>query len=1357
MKTAFIARPAMSSVQYPFIDIAVHDRVRAHFAAGKALVLFSQDMSEVLWANGGGAELFGAGSLYDFLDHGPRRSDLSLRQAAATAGQLKRPGDSRTFLMRMAKGFQKVPVTALCERIRLADGAEAVLLAVPAGAMDPKPEECARQMLVGFDDPATHVAVLDETGGIISASAQFDSLQLTPQTARMLVTLAGGGPERLVKRPVPTAFGYLPGAVAKLSDAPALHLLFLVQPEPGAAPELATETTDLRDAAPDSGYAESAPDEAMADEAVPAEGLPVDDVLVEQPGLAVVAPDFEEALTAVSAIDELEDEAEEESPFAPVDEGVAAVDRHADGEESLQDDKDGDAEPAEPTLAAQRDDAVTESGSPEVSVLTVPDLASARPQPTPVFSPRTDARAMRFVWKIDADGLFREVSPELAAAVGPHAADVVGLSFADVAALFNLDPDGKIDELLRRRDTWSGKTIRWPIEGTALAVPIDLAALPTYTRSREFDGFRGFGILRMADAQPDPLATGLVLAASEAERQALRTATPAEEAAPAAETQAAVEPTGEGLDGFGVSDDAQEPVNTELVPTAEEIAREAQEHQPVAISTEASDADTMAAEPDIDLAQPTQFVPVEPPIEELVPSAADEPDADTAEGSDGAADEPDPSSRGEEQAVGPTADSHPATELPATEKPVLRIVETPSQQFSDKVVRFDERRVSGYDRLTPGEQANFREIARRLDVFRRQDETPASAPSEPDAAKFETPAELTPRPAPEDVIPTADQGLQPDPDAPAAETPSEATAEPAAAGSDEADAVAAENDLSADADDDAAEGGGKSAYAEDADSAIDLEADAVEELSSAREAHEGEPEDAQISLSEAYAQAVPLRPRPELSADIIDQMPVALLVHSGDRLIHANPEFLRLTGYSSLDALAEVGGLDALLQRQDLEDKTAEAGGMVVVRADDVVVPVSARLQSIRWDGNSALILALMPMTEFALHPSPPSADTEVDSGELSRLEVEVEELRAILDTATDGVVTIGGDGEIRSMNRAASALFNYDNAETAGRPFVMLFAHESQKSVLDYLAGLAGNGVASLLNDGREVIGREASGGFVPIFMTIGHLSSSHGYCAVIRDITQWKRTEEELRNAKRAAETANAHKSDFLAHVSHEIRTPLNAIIGFADMMATERLGQIGHPRYVEYANDIGRSGRHVLDIVNDLLDISKIEAGEMELDFAAVGLNETVSEAVSLVQPQANSQRVIIRTALSQAVPPVVADLRSIKQIVLNILSNAIRFTPSGGQIVVSSAYEANGNVVLRIRDTGIGMTRAELELAMKPFRQVAGAGRKRGDGTGLGLPLTKAMVDANRAAFAINSAPNEGTLVEITFPSQRVLAN
>jgi len=260
-----------------------------------------------------------------------------------------------------------------------------------------------------------------------------------------------------------------------------------------------------------------------------------------------------------------------------------------------------------------------------------------------------------------------------------------------------------------------------------------------------------------------------------------------------------------------------------------------------------------------------------------------------------------------------------------------------------------------------------------------------------------------------------------------------------------------------------------------------------------------------------------------------------------------------------------------------------------------------------------------------------------------------------------------------------------------------------------------------------------------------------------VLRDITNWKRTEEELRNAKRAAETANSHKSDFLARVSHEIRTPLNAIIGFSEMMVEERFGPIGSPRYLEYAHDIGNSGKHVLDIVNDLLDISKIEAGQVSMEFVSVSLNDHLAESVALLQPMANSQRVIIRTSLSASVPEVVADQRSIKQIALNLLSNAIRYTPSGGQIVVSTSYEPSGNVVIRIRDTGIGMNRKELEQAMKPFGQVGTGPRQRGDGTGLGLPLTKAMVEANRAQFDIVSAPGEGTLVSISFPPQRVLAD
>ena len=159
---------------------------------------------------------------------------------------------------------------------------------------------------------------------------------------------------------------------------------------------------------------------------------------------------------------------------------------------------------------------------------------------------------------------------------------------------------------------------------------------------------------------------------------------------------------------------------------------------------------------------------------------------------------------------------------------------------------------------------------------------------------------------------------------------------------------------------------------------------------------------------------------------------------------------------------------------------------------------------------------------------------------------------------------------------------------------------------------------------------------------------------------------------------------------------------------------------------------------------------------MDFEAVSLNEALAESVALMQPQANRERVIIRSSFASTLPEVVADLRSIKQIALNLLSNAVRYTGAGGQVIVSTAYELTGEVAVRVRDTGVGMSQQEIEQAMKPFKQLSTVRRGRGDGTGLGLPLTKAMVEGNRAKFEISSTPGQGTLVEIKFPSMRVLA-
>jgi PAS domain S-box-containing protein len=362
----------------------------------------------------------------------------------------------------------------------------------------------------------------------------------------------------------------------------------------------------------------------------------------------------------------------------------------------------------------------------------------------------------------------------------------------------------------------------------------------------------------------------------------------------------------------------------------------------------------------------------------------------------------------------------------------------------------------------------------------------------------------------------------------------------------------------------------------------------------------------------------------------------------------------------------------------------------------------------------------------------------------------EIGELHAILDTATDGVVMLDRDLRIMSANRSAQALFGCDAGEFAGRSVFDLFAPESIDVARDYIEALRQSG--GVLNDGRDVIGRERQGGLIPLFMSIGCLGSGK-LCAVFRDLTAWKKAEEELIEARRQAERQSSAKSDFLAKVSHEIRNPLNAIVGFSEIMMEERFGPVGNERYQQYLKDIHASGGHIMSLVDDLLDLSKIEAGKLELTFAGIALNDVILQCVALMQPQANRERIIIRTSLAPKLPQVMADARSLRQIVLNLLSNSIKFTGPGGQVIVSTARTDTGDVALRVRDTGIGMSERELATALEPFRQVATANRP--GGTGLGLPLSKALAEANRAHFRIDSKPNAGTLVEVMFPGERVL--
>ena len=239
------------------------------------------------------------------------------------------------------------------------------------------------------------------------------------------------------------------------------------------------------------------------------------------------------------------------------------------------------------------------------------------------------------------------------------------------------------------------------------------------------------------------------------------------------------------------------------------------------------------------------------------------------------------------------------------------------------------------------------------------------------------------------------------------------------------------------------------------------------------------------------------------------------------------------------------------------------------------------------------------------------------------------------------------------------------------------------------------------------------------------------------------------------RKLEVDASARLEFLAKVSHEVRTPLNSIIGFAELMAQERFGPIGNARYKGYVEDIHQSGLYALSLLNDLLDISKIEAGKFELNFTAVEVPELVEDCVGSLQPLAKRARIVLRTSLQPELPTVVADPRRLKQILLNLLTNAIKFTKEGGQVIVSGGM-IDGELRLRVRDNGVGMTKDEIAFAMQPFHQLDTAPRKQ-TGTGLGLPVTKALVDANRARLVLTSEPQIGTSADVIFPAERLFTS
>src|SRR6266571_8338908 len=259
--------------------------------------------------------------------------------------------------------------------------------------------------------------------------------------------------------------------------------------------------------------------------------------------------------------------------------------------------------------------------------------------------------------------------------------------------------------------------------------------------------------------------------------------------------------------------------------------------------------------------------------------------------------------------------------------------------------------------------------------------------------------------------------------------------------------------------------------------------------------------------------------------------------------------------------------------------------------------------------------------------------------------------------------------------------------------------------------------------------------------------------FCTAWGSVTHYRRIAEREAD-KQKAETANRAKSSFLATMSHELRTPLNAIIGFSDMMKSQVLGEIGNERYHPYIDNIHDSGAHLLQIICDILDLSKAESGKLDLDEELFDLRDVVRSVRQLTSGRIEAGGLTEKINLPPDLPPLRGDERKIKQVLLNLVSNALKFTPPGGTIELSVNFNHQSGLVLIVADTGIGIPQEDIERVLKPFEQVDSSLSRQHEGTGLGLPLVRAMIELHGGTVTLKSMVGVGTQVILTLPPERL---
>ncbi len=374
-----------------------------------------------------------------------------------------------------------------------------------------------------------------------------------------------------------------------------------------------------------------------------------------------------------------------------------------------------------------------------------------------------------------------------------------------------------------------------------------------------------------------------------------------------------------------------------------------------------------------------------------------------------------------------------------------------------------------------------------------------------------------------------------------------------------------------------------------------------------------------------------------------------------------------------------------------------------------------------------------------------------------ARVEAE-QQLRALLQALEDSpsaVVITDLDANILYVNRQFSRASGYEKEEALGRKPSLLRSGLTPTSTYKALW-------AALKRGERwqgEILNRRKSGELFWELVSISPLFDSHGratrYIAVKEDITGRKHMETDLLEARRRAEKVSHAKSNFLAGLSHELRTPLNAVVGFSDVMRAEVFGPLGHDNYRSYIQGIHESGLHLLHLINDVLDLSKVEAGRLELREDEVDVREIVGSVVRLLSDRARQDGVRLANGMEASLPRVRADGLRLRQVLLNLVSNAIKFTPRGGTVMLQGSVTPEGAMALSVRDDGVGIAAKDMASIFEPFAQARNIMVSNEEGAGLGLPLSRRLVELHDGRLTLESEPGRGTQATVVLPPERVI--